>query len=115
MEACRAIAPLRQCKVSAAELMDRNALHAVEDEPGMPEILHSLPEDAVALLIDTSSNSEEELQPIPGYRGAASRYTDLISGIIYDRSEALRYLLAGTKRFIYFRCGKTATGYGIYY
>ena len=39
----------------------------------------------------------------------------LISGIIYDRSEALRYLLAGTKRFIYFRCGKTATGYGIYY
>ena len=62
MEACRAIAPLRQCKVSAAELMDRNALHAVEDEPGMPEILHSLPEDAVALLIDTSSNSEEELQ-----------------------------------------------------
>ena len=42
--------------------MDRNALHAVEDEPGMPEILHSLPEDAVALLIDTSSNSEEELQ-----------------------------------------------------
>ena len=28
----------------------------------MPEILHSLPEDAVALLIDTSSNSEEELQ-----------------------------------------------------
>ena len=62
MEACRAIAPLRQCKVSAAELMDRNALHAVEDESGMPEILHSLPEDAVALLIDTSSNSEEELQ-----------------------------------------------------
>ena len=91
--------------------MDRNALHAVEDEPGMPEILHSLPEDAVALLIDTSSNSEEELQiQFRDIEGAASRYTDLISGIIYDRSEALRYLLAGTKRFIYFRCGEDGHG-----
>ncbi|WP_241159934.1 FAD-binding oxidoreductase [Parabacteroides sp. ZJ-118] len=62
MEASRAIGPLRQCKVSAAELMDRNALHAVEDEPGMPEILRALPDDAVALLIDTASNGEEELQ-----------------------------------------------------
>ena len=61
-EACKAIGPLRLCKVSAAELMDRNALHAVESQPGMPEILRSLPEDAVALLIDTSSNSGEELQ-----------------------------------------------------
>ena len=61
-EACKAIGPLRLCKVSAAELMDRNALHAVEDQPGMPEILRSLPEEAVALLIDTSSNSEEELR-----------------------------------------------------
>lgn len=60
-EACRAIGPLRQCKVSAAELMDRNALRAVEDEPGMPEILRSLPEEAVALLIDTSSELREEL------------------------------------------------------
>lgn len=62
MEACKAIAPLRKCKVSAAELMDRNALHAVEDEPGMPAILRDLPEEAVALLIDTSSSSEDELQ-----------------------------------------------------
>ena len=62
VEACRAIGPWRQCKVSAAELMDRNALHAVEDEPGMPEVLKQLPEEAVALLIDTSSDDEDALQ-----------------------------------------------------
>lgn len=61
-EACKAIIPLRQCQVSAAELMDRRALRAVENEPGMPDILRTLPEDAVALLIDTSADDEEALQ-----------------------------------------------------
>ena len=61
-EACKAIGPLRQCsKVSAAELMDRNALRTVQEEPGMPEELKSLPDEAVALLIDTSSDTPEAL------------------------------------------------------
>ena len=61
-EACKAILPLRECSVSAAELMDRNALRAVEDEEGMPEVLRALPDEAVALLIDTSANDEDTLQ-----------------------------------------------------
>ncbi|MEA4916704.1 FAD-binding and (Fe-S)-binding domain-containing protein [Proteiniphilum sp.] len=56
------IIPLRSCQVSAAELMDRNALRAVEDQEGMPEELKSLPEDAAALLIDTSADNEETLR-----------------------------------------------------
>ena len=56
-----AIIPLRQCQVSAAELMDRNALRAVEDNPGMPEELKLLPAGAAALLIDTSADNEETL------------------------------------------------------
>lgn len=56
-----AIIPLRKCQVSAAELMDRNALRAVEDKQGMPEELKSLPEGAAALLIDTSADKEETL------------------------------------------------------
>ena len=56
------IMPLRECSVSAAELMDRNALRAVENDEGMPEILKSLPDEAVALLIDTSANDEATLQ-----------------------------------------------------
>ena len=62
VEACKSILPLRKCRVSAAELMDRNALRAVENEPGMPEILKSLPDEAVALLIDTSADDEGTLQ-----------------------------------------------------
>lgn len=58
---CKAILPLRSCKVSAAELMDRNALRAVEDQDGMPSELKLLPPDAAALLIDTSADTEEEL------------------------------------------------------
>ena len=57
----QAIIPLRQCQVSAAELMDRNALQAVEDQPGMPEELKSLPAGAAALLIDTSADDETTL------------------------------------------------------
>lgn len=55
------IIPLRNCEVSAAELMDRNALRAVEDQQGMPEELKTLPEGAAALLIDTSADDEETL------------------------------------------------------
>lgn len=60
--ACQAISPLRTCRVSAAELMDRNALKAVEDLPGMPEVLKTLDAGTVALLIDTSADETDELQ-----------------------------------------------------
>ncbi|MEN6589575.1 MAG: FAD-binding and (Fe-S)-binding domain-containing protein [Proteiniphilum sp.] len=56
-----AIIPLRGCQVSAAELMDRNALRAVENQQGMPDELKSLPEGAAALLIDTSADDEGTL------------------------------------------------------
>ncbi len=59
--ACEAITPLRNCSVSAAELMDRNALRSVQDKPGMPPVLKQLPEEAVALLIDTSAGDEQTL------------------------------------------------------
>lgn len=61
-EACKAIIPLRNCQVSAAELMDRNALRAVQDNPGIPAIIKDLDEDAVALLIDTSAPDRETLE-----------------------------------------------------
>lgn len=56
------IVPLRKCMVSAAELMDRNALRAVQDQPGMPEELCALPDGAAALLIDTSADDETTLR-----------------------------------------------------
>ncbi len=61
-DVCDAIIPLRGCSVSAAELMDRNALRAVENRNGMPAELPSLPDTAAALLIDTSADDMETLQ-----------------------------------------------------
>ncbi|MCG8581673.1 MAG: FAD-binding oxidoreductase [Bacteroidales bacterium] len=60
-DAARCIMPLRACKVSAAELMDRNALKAVEDVEGLPAFLKELPEGTAALLVETAAHTAEEL------------------------------------------------------
>jgi len=59
--ATKAILPLRECKVSAAELMDRNALRSVENNAGMPELIKHLAKNAAALLIETSAGEENDL------------------------------------------------------
>jgi len=59
---CRATTLLQQAPVSAVELMDRAALRSVQDQPGMPEVLKTLPEGAAALLVDVRGNDEAELK-----------------------------------------------------
>ncbi|QTF93110.1 FAD-binding and (Fe-S)-binding domain-containing protein [Halomonas sp. BM-2019] len=58
---CRATIALKPSPVSAVELMDRAALRSVQDKPGMPEILRTLPGGAAALLIDVRGHDEAEL------------------------------------------------------
>ncbi|MFY0991279.1 FAD-binding and (Fe-S)-binding domain-containing protein [Halomonas sp. C05BenzN] len=58
---CRATIALKRSPVSAVELMDRAALHSVEREPGMPEVLRTLPEGAAALLIDVRGHDDADL------------------------------------------------------
>lgn len=60
-DAAKCILPLRSCKVSAAELMDRNALRAVEDVEGLPSFIKDLPEGSAALLVETAAQSESDL------------------------------------------------------
>ncbi len=60
--ACEFPAFLKNCTVTASELMDRNALRAVQDRPGMPAELKQLGEDSAALLIDTSACTMEALE-----------------------------------------------------
>lgn len=60
--ACQAITPLRTCQVSAAELMDYNALQAVANKPAMPGVLKGIDSKTAALLIDTSASDYETLQ-----------------------------------------------------
>ncbi|MGM0701443.1 MAG: FAD-binding and (Fe-S)-binding domain-containing protein [Pseudomonadota bacterium] len=58
---CRATIALKQAPVSAVELMDRAALRSVADEPGMPEVLGTLPDGAAALLVDVRGNDDDDL------------------------------------------------------
>lgn len=50
--AARATQRLAGGPVSAAELMDRASLRSVEDRPGLPPVLRTLPADACALLVE---------------------------------------------------------------
>ena len=60
--ACQAIRPLIHAGAMMVELMDRASLRAVEDLPGMPAVVKTLPETAAALLIEFQENSPAELE-----------------------------------------------------
>lgn len=59
--ACQAIVPLSNAGAVMVELMDRASLHAVENLPGMPANVKTLPETAAALLIEFQENTIGEL------------------------------------------------------
>ncbi|UCH65955.1 MAG: FAD-binding oxidoreductase, partial [Ignavibacterium sp.] len=59
--ACSMIPLLEKLPVDAAELMDRSSLSLVEGLPGIPEEITDLDNEAAAILIETSANSEVEL------------------------------------------------------
>lgn len=59
--ACDTVTLLKSESVSAVELMDRAAIRAVEDAPGMPSGLKTLPENAAALLVECRGSNSTEL------------------------------------------------------
>ena len=61
-KACEAVWLLKDCRVSAAELMDREALRSVEDKPGMPPYMKTLGGSVTALLVETAAAGSDELQ-----------------------------------------------------
>lgn len=60
--ACRAVQTLQSEPVASVELLDRKALKSIEGRPGMPEYLAGLPDDATALLLETRSETDGQLQ-----------------------------------------------------
>ncbi len=60
--ACEAVLRLKECRVSAAELMDRVSLRSVEDKPGMPPYIKSLADSVTALLVETAADDPATLQ-----------------------------------------------------
>jgi D-lactate dehydrogenase len=59
--ACKAVAALKSCPVTAVELMDRAALRSVQDKPGMPAMLETLGDDVAVLLVDVRAKSSTQL------------------------------------------------------
>lgn len=60
--ACKAVIKLKKQPVSAVEIMDRANIRSVEDYKGVPEYLKSLSEGACALLVESRSSEETELE-----------------------------------------------------
>ncbi len=56
--ACAAIIPLRDAGAAALELLDRASLKSVENQPGIPPSIKSLPEGAAALLVEFHGRDE---------------------------------------------------------
>jgi D-lactate dehydrogenase len=59
---CEAVIRLKPQPVSAVELLDRPALHSVENKPGLPAIMRELGEDAAALLIEVRAATVDGLE-----------------------------------------------------
>jgi len=57
--ACEAVIRLKPQPVAAVELLDRPALHSVENKPGLPPVIRELGEDAAALLIEVRAATAE--------------------------------------------------------
>jgi len=60
--ACNGVMQLDRTVVSAAELMDRISLRAVEEKPGMPEYLKTLDENITSLLVEVRGENHEALE-----------------------------------------------------
>ncbi|PPC77990.1 4Fe-4S ferredoxin [Pokkaliibacter plantistimulans] len=59
---CQAVAALKTAPVAAVEMMDRPSLRSVQDKPGMPDYVRTLPDDAAALLVECRATSAEQLE-----------------------------------------------------
>ena len=60
--ACQAVIRLKPQPVAAVELLDRPALHSVENKPGLPPVIRALGEEAAALLIEVRADDAAALQ-----------------------------------------------------
>jgi D-lactate dehydrogenase len=83
--ACSAIVPLRDSGAKTLELMDRASLRAVEDKPGVPEVIRTFGPDAAALLLEYQSFTEDELSKFAAQCGDLLPSLPLYSEPIFTR------------------------------
>lgn len=61
-EACQAVPLLKKSPVSAVELLDRDSIRSVENDPDAPNYFKTLPESTCVLLVECRANEKEEMQ-----------------------------------------------------
>lgn len=59
--ACEAVPLLRESPVSAVELLDRDSIRSVEDDPDAPEYFRTMPETACVLLVEIQANEKADM------------------------------------------------------
>ena len=60
-KACDVVPMLKQTPVSAVELLDRDSIRSIEDDPEAPAYFRTLPETACLLLVEIQANEQEEM------------------------------------------------------
>ena len=61
-KACEAVPLLKESPVSAVELLDRDAIRSVENDPDAPAYFKTLPETACVLLVEIQGNEQTEME-----------------------------------------------------
>ena len=90
--ACEATTLLRNCPVSAVEIMDRASLRSVEHKPGLPLDLVNLDPSVAALLVETRGETQEELDQHLGPTTRSLTELSTVEPVAFTRdpSEQLR-------------------------
>ncbi|HYF02155.1 MAG TPA: FAD-binding and (Fe-S)-binding domain-containing protein [Patescibacteria group bacterium] len=76
--ACAAIGLLKDSGAEALELLDRASLKSVELQPGIPEIVRTLPEKAAAILVEYQCDNDAELDILKRRAANAFKSCDLL-------------------------------------
>ncbi|WP_371420266.1 FAD-binding and (Fe-S)-binding domain-containing protein [Tardiphaga sp.] len=82
--AARAVIAMKAAPVSAVELMDRASLRAVDGKSGIPDDLARLGPDAAALLVETRSETSDDLDQNLAAIGAALTGHEMIAPMRFD-------------------------------
>ena len=91
--ACAAIVPLRDAGAMALELMDRPSLRSVEDQPGVPPSIKTLPEGAAGILAEFQAEDEKERPTLEIQARAAVRGLQLVEPARFTHHPAEQALL----------------------
>ena len=90
--AAESVIPLAEAGAKALELMDRAALRSIQDEPGMPEEIKSLPEETAALLCEFQARDVQELSRGVGTGLKSLKTAKLIHPAKFTEDELTRLL-----------------------